>query len=89
MHNPLVFITGINGFVGQNLEPYLAAYFDIQGISRKGKGGNFTYDLFLEENRPYDAMIHLAGKAHDLHGTSNDKDYYEVNYELKKQLFDV
>jgi nucleoside-diphosphate-sugar epimerase len=88
MNNGMVFVTGITGFVGQNLEPYLAAYFDIQGITRNGKGGSFTYEMFLEENRPYDAFIHLAGKAHDLKGTSNDSEYYDVNYELTRQLFD-
>ena len=44
--------------------------------------------MFLKENRPYDAIIHLAGKAHDLKGTSNDSEYYDVNYELTKQLYD-
>jgi nucleoside-diphosphate-sugar epimerase len=88
MHNPLVFITGINGFVGRNLQPYLAKDFDIHGISRKGKGESFTYEMFLKENRPYDALVHLAGKAHDLKGTSNDNEYYEVNYELTKRLYD-
>jgi nucleoside-diphosphate-sugar epimerase len=88
MHNPKVFITGINGFVGRNLQPYLAKYFEIQGITRKGKLGSFTYEMFLKENRPYDAIIHLAGKAHDLQGTSNDSEYYDVNYELTRQLYD-
>lgn len=88
MNNPQIFITGINGFVGRNLQPYLAKDFDIQGISRKGKEDSLTYDLFLEENRPYDAIIHLAGKAHDLKGTSNDSEYYDVNYELTRQLYD-
>jgi nucleoside-diphosphate-sugar epimerase len=37
MHNPLVYITGINGFVGQNLRPYLAEDFDVKGTSRKEK----------------------------------------------------
>ena len=82
-----VFITGINGFVGQNLQPYLEGYFDIQGIYRKGKRDSFTYEMFFKEKRSYDAIIHLAGKAHDLLGTSNDKDYYDVNYELTKQLY--
>jgi nucleoside-diphosphate-sugar epimerase len=30
-----VFITGINGFVGQNLQPYLSKDFDVVGLSRK------------------------------------------------------
>jgi nucleoside-diphosphate-sugar epimerase len=88
MHNPKVFITGSNGFVGRNLQPYLAQDFDIKGISRKGKPDSLTYKAFLEDNIAYDAIIHLAGKAHDLQGTSNDSEYYDVNYELTKQLYD-
>ena len=83
-----IFITGITGFVGQNLNHYLDKDFNIQGISRKKKLAKLTYAMLLEENRPYDAMIHLAGKAHDLKKTAHDKDYYEVNYELTKQLYD-
>ena len=88
MNNPTVFITGINGFVGQNLRPYLTQDFDIQGISRKGKGDGLTYRMFLEENRPYDAIIHLAGKAHDAKNTVNGSEYYDVNYKLTRQLYD-
>lgn len=88
MNNPLVFITGINGFVGQNLKPYLANDFDISCISRKGKEGGLTYTKFFGEQFEYDALVHLAGKAHDLKKTSQDQDYYEVNFELTKRLFD-
>jgi hypothetical protein len=35
MNNPLVFITGINGFVNQNLISYVKKDFNTQGISRK------------------------------------------------------
>jgi nucleoside-diphosphate-sugar epimerase len=35
-----------------------------------------------------DAIIHLAGKAHDLKGF-NPSDYYRINFELTKQLFDA
>jgi len=87
MHTSKVFITGINGFVGRNLRPYLAKAFDISCISRKGKTGSLTYAQFLEEPTPYDALIHLAGKAHDLKKTSLDSDYFEVNFELTKRLY--
>lgn len=88
MNNSQIFITGISGFVGQNLKPYLAKDFDTQGISRKGECNNLTFKAFLEENMAYSAIIHLAGKAHDLQGTSNDSEYYDVNYELTKKLYD-
>ena len=35
-----------------------------------------------------ECFIHLAGKAHDIKNTSTVKEYYEVNTELTKRLFD-
>lgn len=34
-------------------------------------------------------MIHLTGKAHDLKNVSNPDEYYEVNTELTKKIFDA
>jgi nucleoside-diphosphate-sugar epimerase len=87
MNNPKVFITGWTGFVGQNLTSYLKKDFNIQGISRKAKLGELNYSMFLEQNRSYDAIVHLAGKAHDLKKTSNNLEYYEANFELTKKLY--
>lgn len=84
--NKQILITGITGFVGQNLSVYLADDFDVKGITRKGYN-ELTYEAFLEGSTPYDVMIHLAGKAHDLKKTSNDNEYYEVNFELTKKLY--
>jgi nucleoside-diphosphate-sugar epimerase len=36
-----------------------------------------------------DAIIHLAGKAHDLRKVSNPQEYYDANFVLTKQLFDA
>ncbi|OGS71665.1 MAG: nucleoside-diphosphate-sugar epimerase [Flavobacteria bacterium RIFCSPLOWO2_12_FULL_35_11] len=83
-----VFITGMNGFVGQNLKSYLKNDFDVTGISRGEKPIGLTYEMFLKDNSFYDAIVHLAGKAHDLKKTSNDSEYFEVNYELTKKLYD-
>jgi nucleoside-diphosphate-sugar epimerase len=33
--------------------------------------------------------VHLAGKAHDLKNTSNPVEYYQVNTELTKKIFDA
>lgn len=87
MNDSKVLITGMNGFVGQNLKTYLGQGFDVMGISRKGNPGGLTYKKFLKENNSYDAIIHLAGKAHDLKKTSSDDEYYEVNFDLTKQLY--
>lgn len=83
-----IYITGITGFVGQNLSLYLANEYDVHGISRKKKDGRLTYEMFLQNDMPYDAVVHLAGKAHDLKNSSDDSEYYEVNFELTKRLYD-
>ena len=84
----IVFITGITGFVGQNLKPYLTNDYEVLGISRNKTATSLTYENFFQEKPDYNAIVHLAGKAHDLKKTSNDADYYEVNYELTKRLYD-
>jgi nucleoside-diphosphate-sugar epimerase len=83
-----IFITGITGFVGQNLKPYIAKDFEAVGISRNKTAASLHYENFFQEKRDYDAIVHLAGKAHDLKKTTNDAEYYEVNYELTKRLYD-
>ncbi len=88
MSRSIVFITGINGFVGQNLTLYLAKDFDVKGISRRETSISLNYENFFQEKRDYDAIVHLAGKAHDLKKTANDADYYEANFELTKRLYD-
>jgi nucleoside-diphosphate-sugar epimerase len=47
MNNSIVFITGINGFVGRNLKPYLSEYFDIKSISRKERLDGLAYKILL------------------------------------------
>ena len=81
-------ITGITGFVGQNLEKYLIN-FETKGISRVSSKKSIIYEeLTLEVLNTQKAFIHLAGKAHDLKKTSEDAAYFEVNTELTKTLFD-
>lgn len=81
-------ITGITGFVGQNLEKYLFD-FKTQGVSRSATEKNISYEqLTLDILNSQKAFVHLAGKAHDLKKTSEDSEYFEVNTELTKKLFD-
>lgn len=81
-------ITGITGFIGQNLAKYLSD-FDVLGISRKANGINISYlELSMNTFNRQKAFIHLSGKAHDLKRTSEDKEYFEVNTELTKRLFE-
>jgi len=74
-------ITGATGFVGTNLQDYLKTSHDLKSMSVRYQS-NQQFDLTT------DAIIHLAGKAHDLKKVANPKEYYEANFELTKQLFD-
>ena len=72
-----IYLTGASGFVGKNLITNFNKDFEIKKHIR---GSEFL----IKEN----TVIHLAGKAHDLKNTSNKDEYYEVNTELTKQIFD-
>jgi nucleoside-diphosphate-sugar epimerase len=74
-------ITGTKGFIGANLHGYLKSFHELHSISVR-------YQLNQNFDFTSDAIIHLAGKAHDLKKVSNPQDYYEANFELTKQLFD-
>ena len=85
-------ITGSTGFVGLNLIKYLDINSDTELIlvNRKNISGlenAFSYDEFFISDISANHYIHLAGKAHDLKKTSNDDEYFEVNYELTKKVF--
>ncbi len=87
--NSKILITGITGFVGENLNKYLKKEYNIQGISRKEKDSIISYEnLNKEHYNKAKAFIHLAGKAHDLKKTSQEKEYFKVNTELTKKLYD-
>ena len=83
-------ITGNNGFVGGNLSNYLKFQNKIiKGVSRKPLDDEVSYqNLTLEVFNTSKSFIHLAGKDHDLKKTSKDSEYYKVNTELTKKLFD-
>ena len=74
-------IIGSTGFVGANLHGYLKSFHELHSISVRYQP-NQNFDLTT------DAIIHLAGKAHDLKKVTNPQEYYEANFELTKQLFD-
>ena len=73
-----IYLTGASGFVGKNLIINFNKDFDIKKHIR---GSEFL----IKQN----IVIHLAGKAHDLKNISNKKEYYVVNTELTKKIFDA
>ena len=72
-----IYLTGASGFVGKNLVFSLGKNVLIKKHVRDS-------EFLIKQN----TVIHLAGKAHDLKNTSNKDEYYEVNTELTKQIFD-
>lgn len=86
-----ILITGVTGFVGQNLAPFLVENkYSVIGITRTPSAKNhISFDNLTQEiYNSAKAIVHLAGKAHDLKKTSDDKAYFEVNTDLTKSLFD-
>lgn len=75
-------ITGSTGFVGKNLLSYVAE-------NHIGNVATISFRQLLPPKLDGDVLIHLAGKAHDLANTSNPQEYFEVNYEKTKMLFDL
>lgn len=75
---PSIFLTGSSGFVGTNLRSYLST--------------DFQFKLYTKGEIPVvkeDIVIHLAGKAHDTKNVARPEEYYLVNTELTKQVFDA
>jgi len=73
-----IFLTGSSGFIGGSLCSYLAIHFIIRKYER-GNGVIINADV----------VIHLAGKAHDLKNGSYPDEYYNINTELTKKVFDA
>ena len=73
-----ILITGASGFVGKNLISYLG---DRYYITKYSKGSKIN----IQE----DTVIHLAGKAHDLKNASLETEYYSVNTDLTKEVFNA
>jgi nucleoside-diphosphate-sugar epimerase len=76
-------ITGSTGFVGKNLSSFLYELgYNIRPI-------NLRKNIFKDSIIDCDVIIHLAGIAHDIKGKYNYNDYYAVNYELTRRLYDL
>lgn len=76
-------VTGISGFVGFNLAAYLSSdgyHMNSLGLRENNK---------IEFHQDTGSVIHLAGKAHNLQKVSEPSEYYTVNYDLTKRVYDL
>jgi len=78
----MILLTGSSGFVGKNLKEYLRSS-TIYDVSRD-ELNNINSDILLNSG----SIVHLAGKAHDLQRVSNFKEYYDINFEITRKLYD-
>ena len=94
-----VLLTGAFGFVGSNLSAYLAAKgFELWALdvtegpasSPSSYTRRFTWQALDAIPWPeVDAIIHLAGKAHDTRHTSEAQTYFEINTGLTRRVLDA
>ena len=74
----MISVTGSSGFVGTS---FLNLYKDnVTRVSLRGS------EINIDASQ---VVLHLAGKAHDLKNTSDQDEYYHVNTELTKKVYDA
>lgn len=73
-----IFLTGYTGFVGVNY---------IKSLDKNTSVFKYNRDCKLEINQ--DIVLHFAGKSHDIKNAFQADEYYKVNTELTKKIFDA
>lgn len=89
-----ILITGVHGFVGSNLVSALQGKNTIYGLDiiapdKEGVEKTFSWDDLDAGRLPdVDAIVHLAGKAHDTKNQAAAEVYFKVNRDLTIKIFD-
>ena len=94
-----ILITGIHGFIGSNFAIALKDKHILYALSTscsifKGVLKTFSWQDLAPTSFPFqtlpqfDAIIHLAGKAHDTKKQSAAQSYFDINTGLTQKIFD-
>ena len=89
-----ILITGVHGFVGSNLVLSLKDNNTLYGLDiiapeKKGVAKTYSWEDLDAGNVPeIDAIIHLAGKAHDTKNKTLADVYFKVNRDLTIKMCD-
>lgn len=89
-----ILITGIHGFVGSNLVTSLKQHHTLYGLDivspiKEGVEKTFSWkDLENGKLPQVDAIIHLAGKAHDTKNQAQAQMYFDINTGLTQKVYD-
>jgi len=74
----MIFLTGGSGFIGQSVKTYF---------------GSLIHELDFRNNDLVtldgNVIFHFAGKSHDLKNISDVREYYKVNTDLTKKVYDA
>lgn len=87
-----VLITGINGFVGSNLTKGWKENHVLYGIDLTKRKSENVEEIFewseIDKLPSVDAIIHLAGIAHETRFKSSPQTYFTINTGLTQQIFE-
>ena len=94
-----ILISGVHGFVGSNLVIALKGHHSLYGLDivapeKEGVVKTFawkdieTTSFPMQQLPKFDAIIHLAGKAHDTKNQSASQVYFDINTGLTQKIFD-
>ena len=76
-----VLVTGINGFIGSRFLEYNKQKYELIPVSMR------SANIGALDLHDVQSIVHFAGKAHEM-SAIDDSIYFEINYDLTKQLAD-